>query len=144
MMSWMLPLALAAIVFAHDEGHGPKLSDMPKQGGVLAPVIDAKEANKGAKATLVYKAELLRSEDGAVRVYLYDKDMKPLDLSKLNNKAKGIVEVFKKGKATKTSFELTLKDGAFVGTPAKPAKKPYNIDITLTERTFLAAFDNLD
>jgi hypothetical protein len=145
-LSWTLPLLLAAVVFAHDEGHGPVLTDQPKMGGVVTAVVDAKDAPKGPEAPLVYKAELVRSEDGKARVYLYDKDMNALDLAKFDKKAKGVVETIKKKKVSKAAFELTLQDGAFVGTPPKPARKPFNIDVTLQEgeRKLLAAFDNLD
>lgn len=145
-LSWTLPLVLAAVAFAHDEGHGPKLTDQPKMGGVVTAVVEAKDAAKGPEAPLVYKAELVRSEDGKARVYLYDKDMTALDLSTFDKKAKGVVETIKKKKVSKVSFELALLDGAFVGRPPKPAKKPFNIDVTLQEgkRKLLAAFDNLD
>ena len=143
----LLPLVLAvSSVLAHDEGHGPKLTDMAKQGGVLAPVVEAKDHELGAKANVVYKAELVRSEDGTVRVYLYDKDMKALDLKGFDKKASGVVEVVKKGKVSKTPFSLELKGGAFAGKPPKPSRKPFNIDVTLVEgkRKLLSAFDNLD
>lgn len=145
-LSWTLPLVLAAAAIAHDEGHGPKLEDQAKMGGVLTAVVEAKDAAKGPAAALVYKAELVRSEDGKARVYLFDKSMNALDLSKFNKKAKGVVESVKKKKTTKTPFELVLEDGAFVGTPPKPAKKPFNLDVTLQEgnKKLLAAFDNLD
>lgn len=132
--------------FAHDEGHGPKITDSGKQGGVVAPVIDAKDAKKGAKAEFVHKSELVRSEDGAVRLYLYDKDMNPLDLSKFDKSAKGVVEFKKSKKWVKNPFTLTQEDGAFVGKAPKTSAKPFNIDVTLKEsgRDLLAAFDNLD
>ena len=63
----LLLLLSASPVLAHDEGHGPKLSDVAKQGGVVSPVIDAKEHDLGAKAAVVFKAELVRAEDGTVR-----------------------------------------------------------------------------
>jgi len=144
--SLLLLGSLISPVLAHDGGHGPKLTDEGQQGGVVSPVIDKKEASKGAGATVVYKAELVRSEDGLVSVYLYDQAMRPLDASKLNKEAKGAVETFTKGKAATVPFNLSLTDGAFVGTAPKPARKPFNIDVTFTEgdRRLLAAFDNLD
>lgn len=145
-LSWALPLVLASAAFAHDEGHGPKLTDQPKMGGVVTAVVEAKDASKGPAAPLVYKAEIARTEDGQARVYIYDKDMNALDPSKFDKKAKGTVESLRKKKVTRTQFELILEEGAFVGTPPKPAKKPFNIDVTFQEgsRKLLAAFDNLD
>jgi hypothetical protein len=131
---------------AHDEGHGPKLNDAPKQGGVVSPVINAKDAKLGAKAGLVHKAELVRSEDGSVRLYLYDKEMNPLDLSKFDKAGKGVVE-FKKGKKwTKKDFAFKQEDGAYTATPPKAPTKPFNIDVRVKEdgKELLAAFDNLD
>jgi hypothetical protein len=141
-----LGLSLSAPSIAHDEGHGPMLTDQGKQGGVMASVIDVKDSKKGAKAAVVYKAELVRSEDGTVRVYLYDKAMTPLDLAKFDAAAKGIVETEKKKKFTRTPFSLKQEDGAFVGTAPKAPMKPFNIDVTLKEgtRELLTAFDNLD
>ena len=147
-MKLLLSLALGCMTtFAHDEGHGPKLTDLGKYGGLVRPVIDLKEAKRGAKALLLHKAELVRSEDRGMKVYLYDKDMNPLDLGKLEAKGKGSVETVKKGKATRVPFELTLNELAFTGSYPAPKQKPFNIDIILKEkggRELLAAFDDLD
>jgi len=142
----LITLLVASTSFAHDGGHGPKLTDTAKQGGVVSPVIAAKDANIGKKADLVYKAELVRSEDGTVRVYFYDKKMNPLDLSKFEKSIQGIVETMKKKKMSKTPFALKLEDNAFVGKAPKPASKPFNIDVHVKEagKELLAAFDNLD
>jgi hypothetical protein len=141
---------ITTLSFAHDEGHGPKLTDTPKRGGVISPVIDSKEADKGAKAAVIYKAELVRTKDGNVNVYLYDKEMKDLDLTKFDKAAKALVEVTKKKKTTKTDFKLELKDDdgekSFAGKAPKPSSKPFNIDVRVTEagKELLVAFDNLD
>jgi hypothetical protein len=142
----LLSLILVQVAFAHDEGHGPKLTDAGRQGGVVAPVVSAKDAKKGASAELVYKAELVRSDDGTVRIYFYDKDMKPLDTSKFAQQGEGVIE-FKKGKKWETSkFAIRAADGAYSGTAPKPSSKPFNIDIHVKEggRELLSAFDNLD
>ncbi len=133
-------------VWAHDEGHGPKLTDSAKQGGVVSPVVEAKDASKGAKAPLIHKSELVRAEDGSVRVYLYDKEMKPLDLSQFDSSAKGVVEFKKNKKWNKVPFSLKQEEGAFVGKAPQVASKPFNIDIHVKEgsKELLAAFDNLD
>jgi hypothetical protein len=132
--------------YAHDEGHGPKLSDTGKQGGIVSPVIDKSEADKGSKATLLYKAELVRSEDGTVHVYYYDKDMNPLDLGKLDKSAKGYLEFKKNKKWTKNEFALNQADGSFTAKAPKSPSKPFNIDVVAKEggKELLSAFDNLD
>ena len=142
----LLAAALSTAAHAHDEGHGPKLSDQPPQGGVITAVVEAKDAKLGAKAPLVYKAEMVRSEDGIVRVTLYDKELKPLDAAKLAKGADAVLIIIKKKKVIEKPFKLTLDAGTFVGKMPKPASKPYNIDVTVMEgkRKLLAAFDNLD
>jgi hypothetical protein len=142
----MMILCMGVEVFAHDEGHGPKLTDSPKQGGVIAPVVPKKEASKGSKATLVYKAELVRSDDGTIRLYLYDKQMNALDLAKFDKSANGILVLTKKKKTTTTKFPLTLDGDNFTGKAPAASSKPFNIDVHLKEgkTELLTAFDNLD
>lgn len=142
----LLAATLAAPALAHDGGHGPKTTDAGKMGGVVTAVILAKEAKLGPKATLRYKAELTRSDAGVVRVYLYDKDMKPLDTARFGKTAKGFLETHTKKKVTRTPFTLTFTDGAFVGNAPKAPRKPFNIDANFKDgdTELLAAFDNLD
>ena len=142
---------LSAMALAHDEGHGPKLTDTPKQGGKIAPVIAASDASKGIKAALIYKSELVREEDGTIKVFFYDKGMNPLpetQFSTFDKAASAIVEHVKKGKITKThKFSLELKDGVFAGKLGeKPATATFNIDVKVKEgsRELLAAFDGLE
>jgi hypothetical protein len=139
-------LLLATVVWAHDEGHGPRLTDSPKQGGVIAPVVEAKDAKLGPKAALVYKAELVRLDDGTLRVYLYDQAMNPLPLEKFSPTGKAVMEMWKKKTVNKKPFELKKEADAFVGQAPQATSKPFNIDVTLEEgpRKLLAAFDNLD
>ena len=133
----LISLALiGALSMAHDEGHGPKLSDSPKLGGKVAPVIVASEAPKGLKAPLIYKAELVRGEDDVVKVYLYDKEMTLLpatQLSQFETTATATVEHLKKGKIAKTSkFSLDLKNGVFEGKLAeKPKTQTFNVDVKM-------------
>jgi hypothetical protein len=150
MKKYILTLAaiiLPMVAFAHDEGHGPKVDDTGKHGGILAPVVDAKDVEKGGHAHLVYKAELVRSEDGTVRVYYYDKEMKPIQIEKTFGKtANGVVETTKKKEVKTESFSLTVEDNAFVGKAPKPSSKPFNIHVRVKEgdRELFVGFDNLD
>ncbi len=139
-------LSLSSPAAAHDEGHGPKLVDGGRMGGVVTAVVLADEAKLGPKAALQYKAELTRSEDGTVRVYFYDADMKPLEPARFGKNAKAVLLSMKKKKLNQAPFTLALKDGAFTGKAPKPSGKPYNIDVTFTEgkKKLLAAFDGLD
>lgn len=142
----MLALCFAPTAFTHDEGHGPKLADAGKYGGLVAAVISKTDAKKGASATLIYKAELVRSADGTTRVYLYNSIMKPLDLKGFETTGTASLSTKVKGKWKDFEFPLELKNGVFMGTMPKPEGKPYNIDILLKQdgKELLSAFDNLD
>ena len=139
-------LAFASPLMAHDEGHGPKLADTGNFGGIITAVVEAKDASKGAAAPLVYKAELTRSEDKTVRIYVYGLDMKALPATQLGPKAEAKIITMVGGKESVTPFSLTLENNAYVGKMPAPAGKPYNIDVTFKSgnKDLLAAFDNLD
>ena len=132
--------------FAHDEGHGPKLTDTGRQGGIVAPVVDAKDASKGAGAQVLFKSELVRSEDGSIRLFLYDKGMNPVDLGKFGKTAQGTLASKKNKKWSKDSFALNQEDGSFVGKAPKASSKPFNIEVRVKEgsKELLTAFENLD
>ena len=141
-----LIIGFSGAALAHDEGHGPKLSDSGKFGGLVSPVVKKSEAKLGPKAGLVYKAELARASDGTVRIYLYDTEMKPLSLEKFDKETTATVGSRVKGKWKQVAFDLEQKDGAFVGKMPKPQSKPYSIDVNVKEggTDLLSAFDNLD
>lgn len=141
-----LALTISLSATAHDEGHGPKLTDAPKQGGIVASVVLASDAGKGAKAELVYKAELVRSSAGKVSLYFYDKNMNPVKNNSFARSAKAQLITEKKGKVSVQSFDLQLVEDRFEGLAPRPARKPYSIDVKVMDgsRELLAAFDNLD
>lgn len=141
-----LMICVSVTTFAHDEGHGPKISDGGKYGGLVSAVVMKSDASMGARAALVYKAELVRSADGNLRVYLYDHDMKPIDMTTFESKATAVLAAKIKGKWTDTKFGLEFKDNFFIGKMPKIQKKPYNIDITIKQKgkELITAFDNLD
>lgn len=142
----LLAASLSLPCFAHDEGHGPKLTDAGRMGGVTTSVVLAKDVKLGAKAAMVYKAELTRSEDGVLRLYIYDKDMKPVDAARFDKTAKAVLLSRKKKKLSRLPFTLSVEEGAFKGKAPKAPKKPFNIEVTLKEgdRELLVAFENLD
>lgn len=139
-------LSLSLTATAHDEGHGPKVTDTGKFGGLISGVVLKKDASLGAKASLVHKAELTRSGEGVARLYLYDSKMNPLDMKSLSGTASATMWFRVKGKAMSSKFEMAAKDGAFEGKMPKPGAKPYNLDIELKQgdKELLTAFDNLD
>lgn len=139
-------LALSMNAFAHDEGHGPKLADTGKFGGLVSAVVAKAEAKKGAKAAMIHKAELVRSSDGTVRIYLYDGEMKQLDLAGFEAKGKALVGSKVKGKWKEAHFDIEKKENSYVGKMPKPESKPYSIDVNFNAggKELLTAFDNLD
>ena len=142
-----LIIFLSPVIFAHDGGHGPKLTDGPKQGGTIAPVVNFNEAHKGADAQLQFKSEFVRSEDGTLRLFIYDKDLNPVALTAFDKAAKGVVEVLKKGKVTKKlNFDLTQQEGAFVGKAPRSPSKPYNIYVILksNKKEYLTELSHVD
>lgn len=142
----LLLLSTITPSMAHDEGHGPKLSDTAKYGGAIAPAILAKEVPLGRKAKMIYKGELTRAQNGTIRIYVYDIQMKLIDLEKFDTTANATLEFKKNKKWTKTVFKLQQKDNAFVGKLPPITRKPFNIDVILREgnHDILIAFDNLD
>jgi hypothetical protein len=132
--------------YGHDGGHGPKLSDTGKHGGVVAAVVLASERKLGPKAKLVYKSELVRLANGTVQIYLYSKDMKPLDLKPFKTEGQGTLEYRKKKKTHELTFVLTKDSQVFKGKAPRSPKRPFNMDIRVSQgkQMFLAAFDNLD
>lgn len=146
MFSLVLILGFSQMAAAHDEGHGPMLADTGKYGGLVSAVVLKSDAGKGAQAPLVYKAELVRSTGGDLRVYFYDKELKPLDVKSFKTSGSAAVSVKVSGKWKSTNVPLALKEGVFIGKMSKPTSKPYNIDVTVNEKSkeLLSAFDNLD
>lgn len=149
MKQLIFALALVASqgALAHDEGHGPKLGDQPKFGGNVAAVINKEEVSKGTKAELLYKAELTKNNQNVVRVYLYDKEMKPLKEQEFSSAA-GELQ-FKDRKTKKWEghdFTLEKKDGYFEGKLPTSPRRPFNIDITIPakDKKLFMAFDNLN
>lgn len=141
-----LLLCLSLSIFAHDEGHGPKLKDVGRRGGRVTAVVLAKDFGMGAKAPLIHKSEIIRSKDGTVKVFFYDQNMGPLKLDSFAKTAKATLISGKAGKETEKNFDLTFNTDHFVGKAPKADSRRYNIDVKVMEgdKELLAAFDNLD
>lgn len=137
-------LLLSFSSFAH-EGHGEMPVEPAKYGGILGNVVsEAKMLAKNKNNPAVMKAEIVRSEDGTVRLYLYDLKMVQSKLEGISKDAKGIVENTKA--KTKDTFALQVHRDHFMGKIPKQKKKPFNIYVTFSkgaEKLFVG-FDNLD
>lgn len=132
--------------FAHEGGHG-SLEEGGKFGGVMSPIVDNKEAGLGDKANTLYKAELVRNESGKLSLYVFDTDMKLVDLGAFSNEVEAKLEVKKKGKFTYVgSFKLTKHGNHFMGQLPKIDYKPFSIDLFLTKgpQKLFVGFSNLD
>src|SRR5690606_30877336 len=113
--------------FAH-EGHGEMPTEAAKYGGVLGNVIDeAKMEKKGKSNSPLMKAEILLSEDGTVRLYLYDLKMNQIKAGGFSTEAKGIVDNSKA--KTKKPFMLQLHNDHYIGKILKQKKRPFDIYI---------------
>ncbi len=140
-----LGLLLGVNSFAH-EGHGDPLpASASKYGGTPGLVVDGDKMEKKVEPNPgLYKAELMRSQDGTVRLYLFDSDMKKLKAEDFSAQAQGVVDNTKAGK--KENFSLKAQKGIFIGKMPKQKKHPYNIYVSFTKGTqkLFAAFDGLD
>lgn len=152
--TYLTALILSSAALAHDEGHGPKITDAPEKGGVaVSAVIDP----KGDKKTVLYKAELSRvaetsPQSSEFRVYLFEQQgdskvqLKGDALAPFGDQAKGVLEYKdKKKKWVRTAFELMRDGDSYVG-KVEVKRKPYNIDVHLKKdkKELLTAFDGLD
>ena len=140
---WIL---MSSLVVAHDGPHGSRISDAPLRGGVVAPVVEVVTGGHH-DGPIRYKCELLRAEDGTVRLYFYTDKMVPIPVSKFSKLAKATLE-FKQGKTWVTrSFILNQRGDLFVGAlPKGITRRPYTIDIPFTEngRVNRVSFAHLD
>ena len=147
-MKLLMSFILSAVVFsafAHDGGHGPAIKDESLYGGKVTAIISADEVNKGRDAKMLYKGELVHSSrDLDVKVYIYDLNMKPVDLKAFSNKINAVLLE----RNAEKKFELTLdKSGKFFsGMREKNKRVPFNIDINLSkgDKKLFGAFDGLD
>lgn len=140
----MMALLLNVTAFAH-EGHGEMPVEPAKYGGVLGNVVSEKKMKAREKHNPpLMKAEIVRSEDDTVRVYLYDLKMDPLKTENLSGEAQGIVE--NNRAKTNQKFSLKSQGDHYKGKMPKQKKRPFNIYITFKKgsESYFVGFDNLD
>ncbi len=133
-------------LFAHEGGHG-EVEEGGKFGGVMSPIVAKSEAGTGMKATVLYKAELVRSETGKLSFYIFDPKMNLIDLKTFSPEISAKLEVKKKGKFTYVGeFKLTRNGNHFTGQLPKIDYKPFNIDFFLKNgsQELFVGFSNLD
>ena len=131
--------------FGHDEGHGPAIKDESLSGGVVTGVIKEGDINKGRKAELLYKAELVyESRKPSVKVFLYDTKMKKLDLSKFSKSMKAVL--LERDKKKNFTLKLDKSQKYYEGKRPINKRVPFNIDIRISrgDQKLFGAFDGLD
>ena len=147
-MKTLLFLLLIAtnITYAHEGGHGPTSNDTGKFGGIMANVLDEADFNKGLKNKVYYKAELVRSENNEVFLYLYDHHMHLVNITKFNANVQGFVEYKKDNKFERIPFALSAQKKHFKGHIQEIIRRPFNLDFIVTEgnKKFITSFENLD
>lgn len=140
-----ISLFLSAQALSHEDGHGPALTDESMKGGKVAPIILAKEVNIGRKAKMLYKGELVhQSRKTEVKFYVFDQEMKEVELSKFAKVVTGVqIE-----RGTEKSFKLILdkSEKFYIGNRPKNKRVPFNIDVKFDGQgqKLFAAFDGLD
>jgi nitrogen fixation protein FixH len=136
-------LLLSLNLFAHDEGHGPAITDESMQGGKVTAIINYKEVNNGRKAKMLYKGELV-VEGTNVKLYVYDKNMKDVSLDKFSNTVDAVQ--LERGNSSKFTLKLSDNKKYFEGKRLKNKRVPYNIDVKIKQgdKTLFGAFDGLD
>ncbi|MAX66518.1 MAG: hypothetical protein CME66_06250 [Halobacteriovoraceae bacterium] len=139
----VLTLVLSFNLFAHDEGHGPAVTDESMQGGKVTAIIDYKQVNDGRKAEMLYKGELV-IEGLDVKLFIFDKKMKEVPLDQFSK----IVTAVQLERGKQSKFKLTLDESKkfYSGKREKNKRVPYNIDVKVKkgDRTLFGAFDGLD
>ena len=136
---------LSTMTFSHDEGHGPAIKDESLKGGKVSAIIKKSDVNKGRSAKMLYKGELVyESRKASVKLYLYDTNMKPLDLSSFAKKIDAVL--FERGQGK--NFQLSLDDSGKYYSGERPLNKrvPFNIDVMPKKdgESLFGAFDGLD
>lgn len=142
----LISLLLSFSLFAHEGGHG-HVEEGGKFGGVMSPIVSKAEAGLGEKAKVLYKAELVRSESGKLSFYIFDNNMKLVDLKAFGPEISAKLEVKKKGKFTYVGdFKLKKNGNHYTGQLPKIDYKPFNIDFFLTKgkQDLFVGFSNLD
>ncbi|MBD65968.1 MAG: hypothetical protein CME62_12225 [Halobacteriovoraceae bacterium] len=141
----VLLILTSFLSFAHDEGHGPALKDESMNGGKVAAIISALDVKKGRKAEMLYKGELVHdSRDLSTKVYIYDTNMKAIDLSSFAGEMQAVQ--IERGKEKTFTLKKDKSGKFYQGARPKNKRVPFNIDIRVLngDKALFGAFDGLD
>ena len=138
-------LAVGSVsAFAHDEWHGPKITKQGKYGGKLSAVIFKKDAtNHHAKAQ--YAAEMTKSGDGKLRLYFYDTDFKPKNISATSVSGTASYKSKETRKSTDTKIEFKPSGDAFEAQLPKDIDKTVSVEVEIETKDgeYMAAFPRM-
>lgn len=140
----LFTLFMSMNLLAH-EGHGEAPKDPSRFGGQLSNVVDATKVSKKEKNNPpIFKSELIRSEDGTLRLYIFDLKMKDTDLSSFSSKIEANVENTKN--KINLNFELEKHGNHFMGKMPKVNKRPFNLYFKIKNKNqdLFVGYDNLD
>lgn len=129
---------MSTSLFAHDEGHGPKLTDRPKYGGKVAAVVE----DGMLTHTVKYKAELVKNSKNEVKLYVYDKEMEPVTLDRFSE-----ARLEAQGRRSKQAQKVSLtKSDKFFEGKLPQMKGPFSVDIVVKENDeeLIAGFGMFD
>src|SRR5690606_32187850 len=123
-------LLSAGIAQAHLGGHG-EVKEAGKYGGVMGAVVKSDEAKKGHFHHITYKAELVKTQEGKLSLYIYDNKMNQIKPSEFAEAIEVNVEVKKKGKFSYVAnLSLQKSLSHYEGQLSGITQKPFNLDLT--------------
>lgn len=117
-MKWLYSLLFVSVfAFSHDGAEVPSGRFAAKYGGRVAFVAD--DDHK------LYLAEIIISDSDKVRLYIYDLEMKQVDLKDFPSQIVGDV---KNKNRSNQKVSLSKKDKYFVGELRSIKNKPYHLN----------------
>lgn len=132
---------LSLSVFAHDEGHGPKVKNQGKYGGKMTSVI-LKKDHDAADAKAHYIAELTLSNDGMLRVYFYDTNLQPTVIAPKALTGTLIIKNKNAKNSSKTNLVFNPKGNSFEAKIDPVANRSAGLELVIStaEQDYLADF----
>jgi hypothetical protein len=166
-LSFYLSNLLSPQALAHEGGHAPTVNDSGRYGGIVAGVMEhnhdhnhhdhddhhshshhhTKDDPEVHEAPGVrYKAELVRSADQVLRLYLFNTDMSPVSPSLLSPTADAELTSMAGKKKSKQTFTLKLAGRNYQGNLPNQTNKPFDAEFVLkiAGKEMVVAFDHLD
>lgn len=128
----VLVLLLPLILKAHENHAIPMEKNAPRFGGKVSVINEH------------YMSELVIGSDMTVKLYIYDKSMRSVELKDIPNTIKG--QLRNKGEKAGAEFELVKSSYFFVGKLPPIKLRPFQLDfkLPLSGKTLSLTFKDLD